>query len=77
MVDACVQPFDRCLPHDRVDVQRADIYAVERDEPLDRVLAEMAERHIGSAVVTDGGKLVGVFTATDACRYFAEYLRSR
>ncbi len=58
------------------DVCSLDIYSVERDEPLDRVLSEMADRHIGSAIVTDGGKLAGVFTATDACRYFAEFLRS-
>jgi predicted transcriptional regulator len=59
------------------DVCSLDVYSVERGEPLDRVLAEMADRHIGSAIVTDGGKLVGVFTATDACRHFAEFLRSR
>ncbi len=59
------------------DVCSLDIYSVERDEPLDRVLSEMADRHIGSAIVTDGGKLAGVFTATDACRHFAEFLRSR
>lgn len=59
------------------DVCSLDIYSVESDEPLDRVLSEMADRHIGSAIVTDGGKLAGVFTATDACRRFAEFLRSR
>ena len=59
------------------DVCSLDVYSVERDEPLDRVLSEMSDRHIGSAIVTDGGKVVGVFTATDACRHFAEYLRSR
>ncbi len=59
------------------DVCSLDVYSVERDEPLDRVLSEMSERHIGSVIVTDGGKIAGVFTATDACRYFAEYLRSR
>jgi len=59
------------------DVCSLDVYAVERNERLDCVLTEMAERHIGSAIVTDGGKVVGVFTATDACRNFAEFLRSR
>jgi len=28
-------------------------------------------------IVTEGGKAAGVFTATDACRHFAEFLRSR
>jgi len=58
------------------DVCSLDIYAVDRGEPLDRVLAEMAERHIGSAIVTEEGRIAGVFTATDACRCFAEFLRS-
>ena len=59
------------------DVCSLDVYSVERNERLDRVLMEMAERHIGSAIVTDAGKIAGVFTATDACRSFAEFLRSR
>jgi CBS domain-containing protein len=59
------------------DVCSLDVYSVERDEGLDCVLTEMAERHIGSAIVTDSGKIAGVFTATDACRSFAEFLRSR
>ena len=59
------------------DVCSLDVYSVERDEPLDRVLSEMADRHIGSVIVTDAGKAAGVFTATDACRHFAEFLRSR
>jgi CBS domain-containing protein len=59
------------------DVCSLDVYSVERDETLDRVLSEMADRHIGSAIVTDGGKIAGVFTATDACRHFAGFLRSR
>ncbi len=71
------------LGHDLIDRLRVrdvcslDVYSIERDEPLDRVLGEMADRHIGSAIVTDGGKIAGVFTATDACRCFAEFLRSR
>jgi CBS domain-containing protein len=59
------------------DVCSLDVYSVECDEPLDRVLSEMADRHIGSAIVTDGGRIAGVFTATDACRCFADFLRSR
>jgi CBS domain-containing protein len=58
------------------DVCSLDVYSVGLGERLDRVLSEMAERHIGSAIITDGGKVVGVFTATDACRSFAEFLRA-
>jgi CBS domain-containing protein len=34
----------------------------------------MAENRIGSAIVTKDGKLVGIFTVTDACRALAEVL---
>lgn len=57
------------------DLYIADPYIVSIDEPLDNVLMTMAERHIGSAIVTKGGKLVGMFTSVDACRSFGEYLR--
>jgi len=57
------------------DLYIADPYVVSVDEPLDNVLLTMAERHIGSAIVTKAGKLVGMFTSLDACRSFGEYLR--
>lgn len=59
------------------DVYHDEVYAVEADAPLDVVASTMAERHIGSAMVTRGGKLVGVFTTTDACRALARVLRER
>jgi acetoin utilization protein AcuB len=49
-------------------------YVVELDEPLERVLMTMAERQIGSAVVTRHGRLAGVFTTVDVCRCFGQYL---
>lgn len=52
-----------------------DAYVVDVSEPLDRVLREMAERQIDSALVVRNQKLAGIFTATDACRAFAELLR--
>lgn len=57
------------------DLYIADPYVVSVDEPLDNVLLAMAGRHIGSAIVTKAGKLVGMFTSVDACRCFGEYLR--
>lgn len=57
------------------DLYIADPYVVSVDEPLDNVLLTMAERHIGSAIVTRAGKLVGVFTSVDACRCFGEFIR--
>jgi acetoin utilization protein AcuB len=58
------------------DVFHADAFVVELHEPLDEVLHQMVARHIGSALVTKNGRLVGIFTAMDACRVFAQLLRS-
>jgi acetoin utilization protein AcuB len=52
-------------------------YKVDLHTPLDKVLLEMADRHIGSALITKKGKLVGVFTSTDACRAFGTHLREQ
>lgn len=57
------------------DAYIPEAYVVDLHEPLDSVLSAMAERHIGSVIVTRKGKLAGIFTVTDACRSFAEYLR--
>jgi acetoin utilization protein AcuB len=51
-----------------------DAYMVDLSTRLDVVLDHMATHRIGSALVTRKGKLVGVFTATDACRAFADVL---
>jgi len=54
-----------------------DPYVVDLNAPLDSVVAEMAARHIGSALVVRKGKLVGIFTVTDACTTLAGILRAR
>ena len=59
------------------DAMASDSYIVDLSTPLDTVLSHMAEHRLGSAVVTRKGKLVGVFTSTDACRAFADYLREQ
>ena len=59
------------------DVCVTDVYIVNLDEPIDNVVLTMAERHIGSAVVTRQGKLAGIFTWVDACRCFGNYLRDK
>jgi CBS domain-containing protein len=58
------------------DLCSFDCYSVGSGTALPEVLLEMAERRIGSVLVTDGNKVLGVFTATDACRVFAEHLRA-
>jgi acetoin utilization protein AcuB len=58
------------------DVCEAEAYIVDLTERLDSVLLRMAQRHIGSVLVAKNNKLVGIFTMTDACRCYGEYLRS-
>jgi acetoin utilization protein AcuB len=58
------------------DVFLPDAYVVDVTEPLDEVMYQMTVRHIGSALVTKRGRLVGIFTAMDACRLFGQHLRS-
>lgn len=59
------------------DVFQPDSYVVDAGAALETVAATMAERHIGSALVTRDGQLVGIFTTTDACRALARVLRER
>ena len=58
------------------DVFVSDAFVVDSAESLDNVLEQLAVRHIGSALVTKKGRLVGIFTLVDACRTFCEYLRA-
>ena len=58
------------------DVFVPDAYAVDVGEPLDGVLDQLSRQHIGSALVTKHGRLVGIFTLTDAARIFCRHLRS-
>jgi CBS domain-containing protein len=59
------------------DVYQPDTLVVDASAPLLEVATRMAERHVGSALVTRQDKLVGIFTATDACRALARVLAGR
>jgi len=59
------------------DAMMSNPYTVSPDAALDEVVAEMAEHKYGSALVTENGKVVGVFTTIDAMRAFAEVLQGR
>jgi acetoin utilization protein AcuB len=50
---------------------------VAASAPLAKVARIMADRHIGSAIVTKNDRLVGIFTVTDACRALAQVLGDR
>ncbi len=47
---------------------------VPASTPVANVARVMAQNRIGSAIVTKHGKLVGIFTVTDACRALAEII---
>ncbi len=59
------------------DVFQPDAYVVDAGTPLLTVAATMAERHLGSALVTRGERLVGIFTTTDACLALARVLHEQ
>lgn len=59
------------------DVMVRNVYVVDLEARLDAVLEHMAAHQLGSAFITREGKLAGVFTTTDACRHFAEFLREQ
>lgn len=57
------------------DLCSLDPYIVTPDTPLVEILDTMVQRHIGSTLVADEGRLVGIYTATDACRDLAGSIR--
>ncbi|MFT4584692.1 MAG: CBS domain-containing protein [Gammaproteobacteria bacterium] len=50
------------------DVMFEEPYIVDVDESLIRVLEYFSKNHIGTALVTENEQLVGIFTASDACK---------
>ena len=59
------------------DVMTAKPFTVQPSTPLDQVVEEMAGRKYGSALVVQNGKLVGIFTATDALGAFYALMQTR
>jgi acetoin utilization protein AcuB len=55
-------------------VMVTEYYTVAPDEALDVAAREMSKRKWGSALVIDQGKVVGVFTTTDALRALSDSL---
>lgn len=56
------------------DAATADVFTVDSNTKLKEVASRMASDRIGCALVEEHGKLVGIFTAVDACRVLAETL---
>lgn len=60
------------------DAMTPDPFTVLPDAPADEVVSAMAEHKYGCAVVQqENGKVVGIFTAVDGLRAFAETLHTR
>ena len=54
------------------DIYTSRAFMVDIHDALEEVLGIMAEKHIGTAVVTKNGKLAGILTHSDVYRKFAE-----
>lgn len=57
------------------DLCALEVYRVDTHTRLDKVLDDMANNHIGAALVFKEGRLAGIFTSSDACKAFAALLR--
>jgi len=58
------------------DIMARDPVTVEASATLDEVAFEMSKRKIGSVIVNENGKLLGIFTVTDALNALIEIVRS-
>jgi len=56
------------------DAMTKDVFVVAPGASLAAIAGDMADRRLGSAVVMDKERVVGVFTVTDACRALARLL---
>jgi acetoin utilization protein AcuB len=59
------------------DICADEPYTTKPEAPISDVAQEMANKKYGSALVMDNGKLVGIFTATDACQALADLAEQR
>ncbi|MDF3071284.1 MAG: hypothetical protein K0R38_6885 [Polyangiaceae bacterium] len=71
-----IEALDEVDPR-KISVSEAmttDTYVVDPDAKVDEVVKMMATHKYGSAVITERGHVVGIFTAVDACRALADLL---
>jgi acetoin utilization protein AcuB len=57
------------------DIMAADPVSVSSEATLDEVAFEMSKRKIGSVIVNEGDKVLGIFTVTDALNALIEIAR--
>ncbi len=57
------------------DIMTADPYSVDIDTPLGALIKKMSQKKIGSALIhNEQGKVIGIFTSSDALTILAENL---
>jgi len=59
------------------EIASSEVFLVKPESKLDEVAKMMAEKKIGSVLVVDHHRLVGIFTTTDALKALNELLGSR
>ena len=59
------------------EIASSEVFLVKPESKLDDVAKMMAEKKIGSVLVVDHHRLVGIFTTTDALKALNELLGSR
>lgn len=53
-----------------------ELYTVSGDTSLAEVLEHMGKNKIGSTLIVEDDKVIGIYTAVDVCIKFADYLKS-
>jgi CBS domain-containing protein len=69
-----VESLDRQQLVRVAEAMSTEPYVVDADEPLRAVVATMAARKLGSAIVRDKHEVVGIFTTTDALHLLVRHL---
>src|SRR5687768_806110 len=59
------------------DIAHSELFLVRPDSRLDEVVRLMGEKKIGSVLVVDHHRLVGIFTTIDALQALEELLHTR
>ena len=59
------------------EISTGDVVIVKSDAKLDDVVKTMADKKVGSVLVVDNHKLVGIFTTIDALMALHELLQTR
>ena len=59
------------------EIASSEVFIVKSDAKLDDVVKTMADKKVGSVLVVDNNKLVGIFTTIDALMALHELLQTR